>query len=381
MEKSRHIVFVTGSRADYGLMSSVLKKIKSTKGLKLSILATGMHLMHEFGDTFNEIVEDGFSPIKLESTYLKDDKSSAVDFLSKFLSEINVFFRKNKIDCLLIIGDRAEMLGSAIAANYNSIPIAHVHGGEVSSTVDEHVRHAISKLSHIHFVATEKSLKRLERMGEKKENIIISGAPGLFFLRDKKYLFTKEELKKITGIDFNEKTLLILQHPVTVESHKAGDQMRMTLEAAKSIGLQSVVIYPNADSGGREMIKIIKEYEKIENFYSFPNLKRKLYLSMLRHSSVLIGNSSSGLIEASHLSIPVINIGERQSGREKSSNIIDTQANIRSIKENILKLLNNDFVFEAYKNPYLKYNSEEIIVETLLKIEFNNDLIQKKITY
>jgi len=376
----RKILYVTGSRAEYGLMQSSLKLIDSDSELDLHIVATGMHLMPEFGNTITDVEHDGFKLHTIDSIYSDDSKEAMAHFAGEFLSKFVDALKKINPDIILLLGDRAEMLSAAVAGAYMSIPVAHIHGGDVSSTVDEMARHAITKLSEIHFAATESSAERIRKMGELPFNIHLVGAPGLdSILNDS--LPSKEEVFKSLGLNSSEKTVLIVQHPITLEDGKSEEHMRATLEAVKEEGFQVIVVYPNADAGGREMISVIEEYEGTFNI--FKSMERSLFLSLMKNSDLIIGNSSSALIEAPSFGTPAVNIGSRQSGRERSDNIIDSGYKKDEIISAIKKALSPEFIKKAEKceNPYGDGKSGERIVKILKEVELGRELLDKKIAY
>lgn len=376
----RKIAYISGTRADYGLMRSVLYQIHTHESLSLDIIVTGMHLMDEFGMTVDEIKKDGFNYHIVDVRYADDTKESMALFIGEFIQRLTPLIRTINPDIILVLGDRGEMLAGAIVGAYLSIPVAHIHGGEVTSTVDDLARHAITKLSHIHFPATEESAGRIIRMGEDPSRVFVVGAPGLDQILHES-LIEVEEIEKKYHLNFSNYVLLVVQHPVTLEVNQASAQIRETLEAISFFQYQTVIIYPNADAGGRAMIDVIKEYEHLPFIRAYKNIPHKDYLSLMRYSSVLIGNSSSGIIEAPSFGIPVINIGSRQQGRERGNNIVDVGYNRESIVSAIDCVLNNDSYKNKIKlknNPYGNGSSGKKIVHTLSEITLNNQLLQKK---
>lgn len=376
----RKILYITGSRADYGLMQSVLKKIDEHESLDLELLVTGMHIMKEFGMTINEIKKDNFKINIVDSKYKKDDKESMAffigDLIKKLVKKINII----NPDIILLLGDRSEMLASAIVGAYLSIPIAHVHGGEISGNIDESARHAISKLSNIHFVATQKSADRIIKMGENPKYVFIVGAPGLDDVLsineiDFEYIIKKYQLQ------LSEPLLLVIQHPVTSEISEASNQIIQTLNAISELKYQSIIIYPNCDAGGRQIINIINKYKYDKSIKIYQNIPRIDYLAILKMASVIIGNSSSAIIEAPSFHIPVVNVGSRQKNRERASNVIDVDYDKESIKKAInYALNNNDFKkqLKYIQNPYGDGKSGDRIVKILSEININDDLIIKQ---
>jgi len=380
MGRLRKIAYISGTRADYGLMSDLLKFLDNDPQLSVEVIATGMHLQEEFGNTVEEIKSDGFKTKEINCTFKNDDKSATVDFISCFLKQLNNYFSQIRPDIILTIGDRPEVLTAAIVGSYLSIPVAHLHGGDISSTADEHARHAISKLAHIHFPATQESANRLVKMGEKKDTVITAGAPGLTFLNNSDYILSRQEIQQQLDIHLEKDYLLVLQHSVSQEVSEAENDITTTLEALSETGYQSIVIYPNSDAGGRQIIEVIQRYSKHPKINSFPNINRRLFLSLMKHASIYLGNSSSGIIEAPALGTPVINIGTRQDGRQTYGKVITVDYDKKHIVTAIKQLMNekND---EAFKNPYLTYNTLEIVRDTLLNINLDTNLLQKQNSY
>jgi GDP/UDP-N,N'-diacetylbacillosamine 2-epimerase (hydrolysing) len=382
MMDKRKVLYISGTRADYGLMRTTLRAIVEHPGMCLEIAATGMHLMAEFGLSINEIKADGFKVREIGSKYERDDKSSMASFTGGFIKILSEKVEDIKPDIILVLGDRAEMLGGAIIGAYMSIPVAHVHGGEVSSTVDEFTRHAITKLSHIHLPATKKSAERIIKMGEEPWRVHTVGAPGLDQILSEK-LLPKEGVFKRLGLNGRKPIILVLQHPVSMESGQAGEQMRMTLKAVFEEKQETVVIYPNADAGGREMISVIEEYRKYPFIHIFKNLPHDDYLCLLKYSSVLIGNSSSGIIEAPSFRLPVVNIGSRQEGRERAINVIDAENDSDSIKKALDQASSPAFMkkLASCSNPYGDGKTGPRIAGILAGIKIDNRLLQKKLAY
>lgn len=373
----RKILYISGTRADYGLMRSVLRSIHNHPDLSLDIVVTGMHLMNEFGNTIDEIKKDGFNYHIVDVRYDDNTKESMALFIGKFIQELVPVIRSLNPDIMLVLGDRGEMLAGAIVGVYMSIPVAHIHGGDVTSTVDDYARQAITKLANIHFPATEESAKRILMMGEDASRIFVVGSPGLDQILHEP-LLTRDELAQKYHLDFSKPVLLVVQHPVTLEVDSAPEHIRETLEAVVSFKFQTIVIYPNADAGGRGMIKVIREYEQIPSFKIFSNIPHKDYLSLLSQVSVLIGNSSSAIIEAPSFGLPVVNIGTRQRGRERADNVIDATYDRKNITECINKAIyDNEFREKANlcRNPYGDGTASEKIGEILPKIEINEDLL------
>jgi len=288
-------------------------------------------------------------------------------------------------DIVLLLGDRDEPFAGAIAASQMNIPVAHLHGGDSTSggCIDESIRHSITKFAHIHFPATEESAERIKKLGEETWRIHTVGAPGLDTILNTE-LIPKEQLIKQYSLNTNEPLLITIQHPVTTQPENAASEMRTTLEALSELGMQTILVYPNSDAGGRSMIEVIKEYEHLPFLYTFKSLPHVEYLSLLNIADALVGNSSSGIIEASSFHLPVVNIGIRQEGRQRTDNVID----VAPSKEKIIEAINIDLHDETFKqkvnecvNPYGDGRAGLKIAEVLAGIEIDQKLLQKHITY
>jgi len=377
------ILYISGSRADYGLMRSVLSAIHHHSSMELHVAVTGMHLMPEFGSTFKEIKKDGYSCHVINAIHQEDTKGSMALFIGLFIQEFIPLVKNLKPDVIMVLGDRGEMLGGAIVGAYMGIPVVHIHGGEVTSTVDEFARHAITKLSHIHLPATEESAQRIIKMGEDPRHVFVVGAPGLDQIRLIQSVPTKETIDRY-HIDPGTPIIIVLQHPVPLEPGDPAFQMDQTMKAVFDLDCQIFVIYPNADAGGREMIEVIKKYESNTKIRTFQSLDTLDFLNLLKISSVLVGNSSSGIIEAPSFGVPAVNIGSRQQGRQKGENIINTGYNSHEITKAIDRALHdNDFKrkVKTANNPYGVGDSSRKIVEILKNIVITPDLLQKRMMY
>jgi UDP-N-acetylglucosamine 2-epimerase (non-hydrolysing)/GDP/UDP-N,N'-diacetylbacillosamine 2-epimerase (hydrolysing) len=381
----RKICVITGTRAEYGIYYPVLEAIESSPSLELYLIVTGMHLMKEFGFTVKEIEKSGFNIYqKVDIVYEEDSGQAMAFFVGRAIIEFSKGFTNLKPDIVVILGDRGEMLAAAVAGNYMNIPIAHIHGGEVSGHVDGLMRHAITKLAHLHFPATPSSRERLIKMGEEERRVFLVGAPGLDHILNLA-LPGEIELRKKYSLNKDAPLVLLVQHPVSTQSEQADRQIQITLEAITELKLPTLVVYPNADAGGRKMIKVINKYEKKYPFInSVKSAPRKEYLGLMRTASVLVGNSSSGIIEAPSFKLPVVNIGIRQEGREKSTNVIDVPHDKKLIAEAIKKaLFDKDFLKQVKNciNPYGDGRAGKRIAEILARIKINSELLQKKMTY
>ena len=380
----RNICVLTGTRAEYGLLRPVMQAIKENPTLKLSIIVTGMHLSKEFGYSLNEIIKDGFKITKkVEMNPEEDTGFSMAKYIGKGIMGMADAFKIINLDILLVLGDRMESLAGVIAAAYMNIPVAHIHGGDSARAgLDESARHSITKFAHIHFPVTKKSKERISKLGEDDWRIFTVGAPCLDTILNTK-LLTESEIEKKFNLNLKNPFILMVQHSVTTEPEKTEKQIIETLEAIKELGYQTIIIYPNSDAGGRKIISKIKKYENLLFIKTYENLSHKEYLSLLKYASVMMGNSSSGIIESSSFKLPVVNIGIRQEGRERANNVIDVGHNKEEIIKAIKKALSPEFKeqLKDCKNPYGDGKTGKRIAKILSEIKIDKGLLQKKIIY
>jgi len=377
------ISITTGTRSEYGILRELIKEISKSKKLELYLLVTGMHLSKKFGYTINEIKKDKI-PIHAKIKMIPSG-NTPYDMsvsLGKGIVGFSKIFKKIKPDLNVVLGDRDEALASALAASHMNIPNAHIHGGEISQGIDEYNRHAITKISNIHFAATKKSKERIIKMGENRRNVILTGSPSIDEIKMSK-ISSKHELEKKYLVDLDRPLFLLIQHPVTTEFEKSGLQIKMTLDALSKLKNQTIAILPNSDAGNQQIINQLRIFSKKCNFLKvFPNLPRNDYLGFLRYCSALIGNSSSGLIEGSYLHTPVVNIGIRQLGREKDVNVIDVPIFSKSLILNALKKsLKKKNKKIKNSSIYGTGNASKKIVQYLETIPINPQMIRKKLVY
>ncbi len=381
----RKIVVVTSSRADYGLLFWLMKAVEQDAALKLQLVVTGMHLLHEFGSTFKIIENDGFRIDRKVEMLLSSDSPAAI---TKSIGVGCIAFadalQELQPHLMVLPGDRFELLAAAIAGSMARTPIAHLHGGETSQgAVDEAIRHSLTKMAAIHFPATEKSRQRIIQMGEHPETVFNHGAPGLDHLY-RTELLSKEQLEKHLEFSLDSGTALITYHPVTLENDTSERQIENLLSAVKAAKLKAIFSGANADAHGRIINSKISSFCKQNPArYKFAdNLGQRIYLSCLKHVDVLIGNSSSGLTEAPSFRLPVVNIGDRQKGREKAANVIDVGYSAEEILSVIHEALSDRFKqrLSGLKNPYDKHadgRAGERIKDTLKSISLSEVLLKK----
>ena len=379
----KKIAYITGTRADFGLMTPILRAINNSDKLNLHIYVTGMHLLPEFGKTINQIKKEFRKITKIEATFRTDDRAGMVNFCSVFLSKLNRAFINNSPDFVLILGDRPEMLCTTMVCLYLGIPVGHIQGGDKTFTVDEVARHAITKLSHFHFPATKLSARRIKKMGEEDWRICVVGAPALDVILGEK-LPNRKTLFKYLKINPEQKIILLTQHPVSEEWQKAGKQVKETIAAIKEFNLPVVAIYPNADAGGRRIIREFKEEKNNPLFHFFPNLEYKQFLALERETAVWVGNSSAAMVESSSFKTPVVNVGIRQIGRQHGNNVINVGYNKKEIYSAIHKSLFDKTYLSRLKkvvNPWGDGKTGPRVAKILEELEINSKLLNKQITY
>ena len=376
----RKIIVTTGTRAEYSILRPILREIIKRKKLELILVVTGTHLSKKYGMTINEIKKDKFKIYETFKFLPNDDtRFSVAKALGEGVIQFAKIFKKVKPDINLILGDRDEMLASAIAAYHMNIPNAHIHGGDVSRNIDEYTRHAITKISNIHFPSTEKSKRRIVKMGENPKFVFLTGSPSIDELRSNKIL-NKKQFENKYGFQVTKNLIVLIQHPVTTQIANTKKHIQNTLKAIEYFGYTTIIIAPNSDAGSNTIFQNIRHFAKSHNFVKiFPSLPRSDYLYLIKNCGVLVGNSSSGLIEASYFGTPAVNIGIRQQGREKSKNVFDAKSeSVISIKRAILRALKKNT-----KPSYLYGigNASQKIVRRLEKIKLNYELIEKQLTY
>ncbi len=379
----RKIAIFTGTRAEYGLLYWIIKGLNDAKDIDVKLMVGGMHLSPEFGNTVNEIKRDGFKIAHSFEFLLSSETAEGIS-KSMGLALISAceFFERDRPDILLVLGDRYESFAVAQAAMIARIPIAHIHGGEITEgLIDEAIRHSITKMSHFHFAATEDYKNRIIQLGESPKNIFNYGAPGIDNIKKLK-LLNKKDLSKKFNISFDNPYFMSTYHPVTLTENDGEKELKNLISALDAFkDYQVIISYPNADTNSRVLIEILEKYrdKNSDRVHLFQSLGQLNYLSLLKHSSLVIGNSSSGIIEAPSLKIPTIDIGDRQSGRIKGETVISCQSSINSIKKAIKKGLSKSFNEKCKKsnNPYGDGKASKKIIQSLRNIKLENILIKK----
>jgi len=366
----KKICFITGSRAEYGLFYPLLKELAAAPGVKLQIMATGMHLSPKFGLTYREIEADGFKISAKIKFPLPDEGSTAVS-IGKAILAITPALEKLKPDVVVLLGDRFETFAAATAAYTLKIPIAHLHGGEITAGVfDEAFRHSVTKMSSLHFTSTGEYRRRVIQLGENPASVFNVGAIGLDNIRRADFLGRKE-MEKQLGLKLTENLACVTFHPAIFEAAAPADQLKELFKALDQFpALQLVFTLPNADRGADEIISAVRAYVKsnASRAAAFTSLGQKRYLSLLKLTKVVIGNSSSGIIEAPSLKVPTVNIGTRQEGRARAPSVIDCPAEAAAIAAALKKGLSRAFSAKTRKpNPYGDGKTAPKIAAILLK--------------
>jgi len=367
----RKVCVVTGTRAEYGLLSRLMWLIRADHDLTLQIIATNMHLSPEFGLTYKEIEADGFTIDKKVEMLLSSDTSNAI---TKSIGLATIGFADAyedlQPDILLILGDRFEILAAATAALIYKIPVAHLHGGEITEgAYDDAIRHAITKMSHLHFVSTEIYRQRVIQMGEHPSTVFNVGALGCENIKSLK-LMRKDELEKSLGFKLDRNTILITYHPVTMECNTSEQQFRELLSAIDLFPeLKVIFTMPNSDTDGRIIMKMIKEYvaKNPERTVWFDSLGCYRYLSVLQYIGGVVGNSSSGIIEVPSFHIPTINIGDRQKGRVAAASVLNSKPTQQDIQQRLAAILAPGYLdsLVSVTNPYDMPDTAKNILDTL----------------
>lgn len=352
----RRIGIVTVARSDYGIYRSLLEGIRSDPDLDLHLYATGMHLSPEFGRTVQEIEAEGFQVAeRIEMLLSSDTPEGIAKSMGLGVLGFGQAFGRLRPDLLVVLGDRFEMLAAALAALPFNLPVAHIHGGEITEgAMDDALRHAITKLSHLHFASTEAHARRIRQLGEEPWRIEVSGAPSLDNLRSLVFL-DRATLEARVGLSFERPPLLITYHPVTTEYGETEAQVVELLAALEGIEQPLIFTLPNADTAGRTILEALRRFVKERpGACLVENLGTQAYFSLMRLAGAMVGNSSSGLLEAASFQLPVVNIGNRQKGRTRGQNVLDTDNSRQGIREGLRKALDPSFraSLAGTRNPY-----------------------------
>ena len=380
----KRIGIMTGTRAEYGLLKPLMQEINKDNDLELYLIVSGMHLSPEFGMTYQEIEEDGFQMnAKVEMLLSSDSPAGISKSIGLGVIGFADEFQRADLDMLILLGDRYEALSAAICAMVMRIPIAHLHGGELTEgAIDEGIRHSITKMSYLHFTSTEQYRNRVIQLGENPERVFYVGALGVENIK-KINLMTKEELERSIHFEIDENTVIVTYHPVTLENNTVEEQFLNLLKVLdRNPKIRMIFTKANADTNGRIVNELIDKYaaQNSERACAFMSLGQKRYLSALKYCRIVIGNSSSGIIEAPSFGKPIINIGDRQKGRICADSVINCGYTQQEIQQAMETALTEEFENKARncRNPYEKENTAANIISVIKDYLLNDKIKLKK---
>lgn len=370
----RKIFIVTERRADYSRFKPILRLLHDDDDFDYDLVVTGLHLMEDHGYTLNEITNDGF---KVFSTFemfqeSEDTGASMIRAYAEAVKQISYALEKSKPDIILSGFDIAANAAVTIAGAHMNIPVAHIQGGEVTGTIDESIRHAMSKFAHYHFAANEDACERLIKMGEHADHVFNVGCPSIDAL-----LEVEDDQTAIERYELSAPFFLMIQHPVTTELNEAGKQIRVSLKALKAVNEDVLIIMPNNDAGYSAIIRNIEN----SNIKHVDTLPIRDYVNLLKRSSGLIGNSSSGIHEAATFNVPVVNIGSRQQGRLRPKNVIDVGHDVSEIVNAMSRCIELKQQQISFENPYGDGESAARIVAIMSDLKIDSSVIQKRNSY
>lgn len=378
----RKICIVTSTRADWGLLSGIAQALNKRDDVTLQIIATNMHLAEKYGNTWQEIERDGLKiDYRVEMPTDTATSADTIKAMSECMTGMSEAFATLKPDLLLILGDRFEMLSVASTALIHRIPVAHMHGGEVTQgAFDESIRHSITKMSHIHFTSTEEARNRVIQLGENPNHVFNTGAIGVYNILNTRFM-SREELEENLNTAIPKESVFVTFHPSTLDNISPHIQCENLLKALEELNdIKIFFSYPNNDTGGESIISLIEDFvaRNPERSVVFPSLGARRYLSVLRCVKAVVGNSSSGILEVPSMHIPTLNIGIRQMGRQRAESVIDCDTTYESIKAGLDRVLSDEECRRAIEihNPYEKDGTLEKIVEIVATFPLEN-IIQK----
>jgi len=383
MSKKKKILVITGSRGEWGYIRHLLHLCEQSNDLEYSLCVTNMHLLPAFGLSVDEIVRDGFEVD--HQIYISLDgynHPTMVKSLGMFLMSLADIIASNPPDWILLAGDRGEQLMGAIAGGFCYIPVAHIQAGELSGNIDGMTRHAIGKYAHLHLASNQDAADRLIKLGEEPFRVHNVGAPQVDEMV-KGVVTDLSELEAKFEMNLQRAYLLVVQHPVTEEFEQAEEQINVTMNALREFDFPKIVILPNNDAGSVMIRDGINRHRHGE-FYAFANLQRQDYLSFMKHSAAMVGNSSSGLLEAPSFKVPAVNLGRRQNRRVQGKNVINSPFEKEAIVKAIYKALSTEFRAELEANcvnPYGDGQSSERILDLLDRTQITDKLLIKNLTY
>ncbi len=383
--KKKTIAVLTATRAEYGLLRPLIERICADKDLELALLVSGTHLSAEFGNTWQEILDDGF-PIAVKIPILEEEDTAAAvsKTMANALERFGRYFEEHRADMLIVLGDRYETIAVCLAAMNARIPIAHIHGGEITEgAVDDAIRHAITKLSYLHFPATQEYARRIIQMGETPDRVFTVGALGVENSK-RVPLLSKEELEADLAFSLEKPYAVVTYHPVTLEDSDSGSQFQELLDALDGFDMNYMITKANADINGRVINQMIDQYAGThENVYATASLGMRRYLSAVKYCTMVIGNSSSGIIEAPSFQVPTVDIGDRQKGRTAAESVIHCETSTEAIHRAMEKAMDmkRRLELEPIKNPYEGEGTSEKIMTVCKDFLLQDRLDLKKTFY
>ncbi len=382
----KKICVIINNRANYARIKSVLTAIQNHKKLQLQLILESSAILPRYGQVDKTIRKEGFKIDEIIYTVIEgENPTTMAKSAGLAVIELTTLFGNLKPDIVLTVADRYETLPIAMASTYMNIPLAHTQGGEITGSIDESVRHSTTKLAHIHFPATKKSALNLKRLGENPKNIYLTGCPSIDLIKNANLNIDKKFIKKYSSfgvgsnLNFSEKYIVVLQHPVTTEYGSGLKQIKATIDAVKNLNIQVVWLWPNVDAGSDDIskgLRIFRENDKTKNIKFFKNFEPEDYLKLINNCSCIVGNSSSALREGSYLGIPAVSIGTRQQNRECGKNVITVTHDSKKIRSAIISRIK----MKKFKSEkiYGNGNSGKKIAEVLSKVKIK---IQKKLNY
>lgn len=379
MNSKIKIIFFTGNRSEFGLMVPIIKRVMLDSNMEYELIVSGAHLFDRYGYSIKEIEKERiYIHHQIDVNSCETSNHKIIEEMAIILTKVSKIIRKAKPNYFFVLGDRHEAFAAAQAAFYNQTPIAHSGGGNITNggCFDDVIRHAITKLSSIHFVTCKENANNVIGLGEEGWRICISGSPAVETIL-KENLLTKDELSKELAIDFCQPVILFTQHPVSTEWQNARKQVIQSLIALEELGYQTIITYPNSDVGSDLIIDEYQNWLDVKHFKFIKNLGRIPYLSLMKYSSVVVGNSSSGLLETPIFKVPAINVGSRQKGRVRSTNVIDVGYDNIEIKNAINKAIFDEKFLKDTKNctnPFAVVNTSEIIINKLKELLYHPKL-------
>lgn len=374
----KKICVITGTRAEYSLLKPIMEAIQKSSELELQLIATTMHMSLNFGETYKQIEADGFTiDQKIENLIVSDSETAMAKSSGLAMVLLSDALHRLSPDAVFLLGDRYETFAAATTAVLLRIPIVHVHGGErTEGAIDEQLRHALTKLSFLHFTATQEYRQRVIQMGEDASRVICSGAPGVDNIMRTSFS-SLAELSEVLDWSIPSEYCLVIYHPETYAKTSVYEDITLLLETLKQKNMAAIFVYANADHGGQTINKEVEKFvsEDTSRFSVVKNLSMQHYLSLLKYTKVLIGNSSSGIIEAASVGTAVVNIGDRQKGRLRAENVID--CTLGSLSDALEKALESSFqeTCKTVKNPYGDGKATDIIIDALVNTELTTHKI------